>query len=155
MTTRRLAFTGVLAAMYVVLVFAFAPASFGIIQLRLAGLLQGLALCRPEFAVALGVGNFLANQVSPFGFFDWAIMPWFTWAGAYLAWRLRDIPPLALIVQSAIIGVGVATFPLGMAAGLPWLMSFASVSISMLIITTAGYIVLAPAWRRIEDALYV
>lgn len=147
----KITFTAMLAAMYAATVFALAPISFGMVQLRAAGMLQGLALVRPEFAVALGIGNFIANQVSPFGIYDWAIMPFFTWAAAHLAWRLRRLPPLALVTQSLLIAIGVATFPLGLGAGLPWLFSFVSVFGSMLIITTLGYIVLAPAWRYVEQ----
>lgn len=153
MTTRRIVYAGMMTAMYVLLVLVFAPMSFGPIQFRVAGLLQGLALCRPEFAVALGIGNFFANQMSPFGFWDWAIMPWFTWGGAYAAWRLRRIPSIALTVQSVIIAVGVATFPLGLMARLPWLHSFVGVGVSMLIVTSLGYLVLAPAWRYVEQVV--
>ncbi len=153
MTTRRIALTGMIAAIYALLVFALAPVSFSVLQFRVAGLLQGLALCNPMMALGLAVGNFLANLVSPFGVWDWGVMPFVTWAAAYTAWRLRGVPPLALVTQSVMIGAGVATFPLGLGVRLPWLPSFLAVTASMLIITSLGYICLAPAWRAIEREL--
>lgn len=148
--TRQIAYAAITAAIYAAAVLALAPISFGPIQLRAANALKALAICRPEFALGFAIGNFIANQASPFGPLDWAIMPLFDFAAAHLAWRLRTCPPLAIIAQSLTIAIGVATFPLGLGAHLPWPLSFASVALSSAAVITAGTIALVPPFRHLE-----
>jgi uncharacterized membrane protein len=150
---QRTALTGVLAAMYAAAVLALAPLSFAVFQIRVANALKALAICRPEFAFAFAVGDFIANQASPFGLLDWAVMPAFDFVGARLAWKLRRIPPLAILAQSLVIAAGVATFPLGLGARLPWLPSFLSVAASTLLVITIGTLVLVPVFREVEAEL--
>lgn len=147
--TRRVVYAAIIGALYFVAVISLAPVSFHVLQFRAANVLKALALCRPEFAFGFGLGNFFANQASPFGFLDWAVMPLFDVAGALLAWRLRRWRWLAVVAQAGVIAVGVATFPLGLGAGLPWLMSFASVFISSAVIIGAGTLILVPAYKTV------
>jgi len=139
-----------MAALYAVAVVALAPVSFFAVQFRAANMLKALAVCCPEFALGFALGDFIANQASPFGPLDWAIMPVFDFAGAWLAWRLRRLRWGAVVVQSAVIAAGVATFPLGLGAGLPWLASFASVFASTVVIIGAGTLVLVPAFEALH-----
>jgi len=147
--TNQITRAALIAAAYASAVLAFAPISYGIFQLRAATLIKSLAVLRPEFAVGFAIGNLIANQVSPFGIYDWGIMPLFDLAGAYTAYRLRSRPWLAVLAQSLVIAVGVATFPLGLGAHLPWLLSFTSVFLSTLALITAGTIALVPAVKAV------
>lgn len=147
--TKRVVYAAIIGALYFVMVVGLAPVSFHVLQFRAANVLKALALCRPEFAFGFALGNFFANQASPFGVLDWGIMPLFDVAGALAAWHLRRWRWLAVIAQSAVIAVGVATFPLGLGAGLPWLMSFASVFASSAIIIGAGVLMLVPAYEAV------
>lgn len=139
-----------MAALYFVFVVGLAPISFDIIQVRFANVLKALAICDPAFALGYGMGNFFANQMSPFGILDWGIMPFFDIGAALLAYQLRRWKWVAVIAQSALIAIGVATFPLGMGANLPWLASFISVLLSSLLVIGAGTLVLVPAWEAIN-----
>jgi len=147
--TKRAVYAAIVAALYFIMVIGLAPISFHVLQFRVANVLKALALCRPEFALGFGLGNFFANQASPFGVLDWGIMPLFDVAGALAAYQLRRWRWLAVIAQSAVIAIGVATFPLGIGAGLPWSMSFASVFVSSVIIIGAGVLILVPAYKAV------
>lgn len=151
--TKYVVYAAIIGALYFVMVVGLAPISFHILQFRAANVLKALAICRPEFAFGFALGNFFANQASPFGILDWGIMPLFDICGALSAWLLRRIKWLAICVQSATIAVGVATFPLGLGAGFPWLLSFISVFLSSAIIIGAGVVILVPAYKAIENKL--
>lgn len=150
-STRYMVYAAIIGALYFVLVVGLAPISFHILQFRAANVLKALAVCRPEFAFGFALGDFFANQASPFGALDWGIMPFFDVAGALSAYRLRKHKWVAVIVQSAIIAIGVATFPLGLGAGLPWAWSFVSVFLSSIMMIGTGTIILLPAW----DAVFI
>jgi uncharacterized membrane protein len=147
--TRYIVYAAIIGALYFVLVVGLAPISFHVLQFRAANALKALAVCRPEFAFGFALGDFFANQASPFGILDWGIMPFFDVVGALSAYRLRKWKWVAVIVQSVIIGVGVATFPLGLGAGLPWMLSFVSVFLSSMIVIGVGTVILLPAWSTV------
>ena len=144
MPVRILVYGGLLAAAYFVLTVALAPLSYGPIQFRVSELLKPAALLHPAFAVAFGLGNGLANLTSPFGAWDFLVMSLVDALAAYLCWRLRSRPWLAVTVQAVVISLGVAVFPLGMGAGLPFIPSFGSVLASELVLLLGGY---ALIWR--------
>ena len=148
--TRYVVYAAITAALYFVMVVGLAPVSFHILQFRAANVLKALSVCHPAFAFGFGLGNFFANQASPFGVLDWGIMPVFYIGAALIAWTLRKRRWLAVGAQSAVIAVGVATFPLGLGAGLPWLASFVSVFASTVVIIGAGTLILVPAWEAVN-----
>lgn len=149
MKTRTVVNAAIIAALYFVFVIGLAPISFHIFQFRAANVLKSLAVLHPSFGLGYAIGNFFANQMSPFGILDWGIMPFFDFGGAYLAYLLRSKLWLAVGVQSLVIAVGVATFPLGIGAQLPWFGSFISVFISSLLIISAGTIVILPTMKKL------
>ncbi|HHY09393.1 MAG TPA: QueT transporter family protein [Firmicutes bacterium] len=87
---KRWANGGLIAALYIVLVFAFQFASFGPIQFRVAEALTLLPMVFPEAIGGIYVGVMLANILGGFG-------PWDIFGGslvsliaAYLTYRYRD-----------------------------------------------------------------
>ncbi len=68
--TKRLCRTGIIAALYAALTYAFAPFAFGPIQIRPAEALCLLALIYPESILALTVGCALSNLTSPYFIYD-------------------------------------------------------------------------------------
>jgi uncharacterized membrane protein len=148
--TRVIVYGGMVAAVYFVATVAIAPMSYGPVQFRVSELLKPLALYDPFFAVAFLVGNSLANLFSPFGPWDYIVMPIVDCCAALVCWQLRRWPYVAIIVQAIIISAGVAAFPLGMVLGLPFLPTFASVLVSELILLIVGYVVI---WRKYESDL--
>lgn len=69
-TTKRLCRAGVIAALYVVLTYAFSSFAFGPFQVRPAEALCILPLFFPEAVPALFVGCLLSNIVSQYSIYD-------------------------------------------------------------------------------------
>lgn len=136
------------AAAYAVLTIALAPISFGPLQMRVAGLLKPLALVSPVMGIGLAVGVALANLMSPFGMWDFAIMPLVSLMAANVAYRMRRYPWLAMVVQAAIISVGVAVFPLHFGGDIPIWPTVALVFASECALYLIGYALLrkTPLW---------
>ena len=110
---------GLIAAAYAIVTIALAPISYGPLQLRLAGLLKPLALVSPVMGLGLSVGVALANLTSPFGAWDFVAMPLVSLLAANAAYRLRAYSWLAMVIQAAMIAIGVAVFPLYLGGGIP------------------------------------
>lgn len=147
MKTKTIAYSGVYAALYFVLTTVIAPLSYGPFQFRMSNLLKPIALFDPAFALAIGLGTAFANLFSPFGFWDWLIMPCVDLLAAVTCYQLRHWPYLALTIQSVVVSVGVCLFPLGQGAHLPFAATFLPVLIPNLLVPLLGYIFV---WKR-ED----
>lgn len=98
---------------------ALAPISYGPVQFRVAGLLKPLALLSPVMGLGLALGVALGNLTSPFGAWDFVAMPIVSYVAALTAYRLRQWPWMAMVVQAAMVAAGVAVFPLHMGGGIP------------------------------------
>lgn len=61
----------VVAAIYAAITFVIQPIAFGPVQLRASEGLNHLAAWNKRYVVALGIGVFIANLVSPLGWIDW------------------------------------------------------------------------------------
>lgn len=153
MSTKFIVRMAITAALYIVLMLAFAPVSFEALQFRVASVLLSLAVCGPEFAFGVALGNFFANMASPFGVYDFAIMPVFNIVGGLAAYALRRRLPVAIVTQSAIVALGVAVFPLGLGAGLYMPLTFAYVFTSTLVIIAGGSVILLPAYRAVAERI--
>jgi uncharacterized membrane protein len=149
--TRTIVYSGVLAAAYVVLTLALAPISFFQFQFRVSEFLKPAVLWNPVFAVAFGVGTFLANLTSPFGAWDFVAMAFVDALAALACWRMRRHPVVAVTAQAVLISAGVAVFPLHFGGGLPILPSFVSVLASQLILLVGGYYLI---WRKAGPTMF-
>lgn len=145
---RVIVYAGLVAATYAVATITLAPISYGPMQLRLAGLLKPLAMLSPTIGLGLSVGVGLANLTSPFGAWDFVAMPVVSYVAALVAYRLRALPWLAMVVQAAMIAVGVAVFPLYLGGAIPIWPTVAWVFISECGLYLIGYAVLrrTPLW---------
>lgn len=147
-TTRLIVYAALVAASYAVATIALAPISYGPIQLRVAGLLKPLALLSPIMGLGLAVGVGLANLTSPFGAWDFVAMPFFSYVAAITAYRLREWPWTAMVVQALIIAVAVTLFPLYLGGGIPVWPTVVWVFISECSLYLIGYALLrrTPLW---------
>jgi uncharacterized membrane protein len=152
LSPRTIVYAGLVGAAYAVVTIALAPISFGPLQLRVAGLLKPLALLSPVMGLGLAVGVALANLTSPFGAWDFVAMPFVTYAAALVAYRLRRTPWLALLVQAALVSIGVAVFPLDLGGGIPIWPTVAAVFVSEASLYLVGYVLLrrTPLWEGAE-----
>ena len=141
---RRVAIAGVVGALYVVLSLAVAPLAYGPLQFRLGEVLKPLVIKYPVTIPAFAVGVGIVNLFSPLaGGLELILMPIVNLVGGILCWFVAQrvggtIGTYAASLLFAVIiaaGVGVV---LTVAAGLPYLASFASVAASETILLLAG-----------------
>ncbi len=139
----RVAIGGVVGALYVVLSLVVAPFAFGPLQFRVGEALKPLVIKYPVTIAAFGVGTFIVNLFSPFGFLDYALMPFVDVFGGVVCWGLARVfdsrfgTYVAALVYALITSLGVA-FVLAVAGGLPYLATFAYVAVSEVILLLAG-----------------
>ncbi|BBL80826.1 membrane protein [Rubrobacter xylanophilus] len=145
---RTVAVAGVVGALYVVLSLAVAPIAFGPLQFRVGEALKPLVIKHPAVIPALGVGTVIINLFSPFaGVLELAFMPVVDMVGGALCWFVARAVGgtfgsyLASFVYAVFTAAGVGVV-LHVAAGLPYLPSFASVAASEVILLLAGNAVL-------------
>jgi len=87
----------------------------------------------------------LANILSPFGWYDWLLMPIVAVGNYWLAYRLKCWPWLALLLLSIISAVAVAWFPLHMGGGIPFWPTVLMIFVSQVIVIYAGWYVI---WKK-------
>ena len=69
-TTKDIAFTAIIAALYAVLTLIFYPISFMGLQFRFSEIMLILVFFNRKYSVGLVLGCALANLASPLGFYD-------------------------------------------------------------------------------------
>lgn len=140
--TTRIVYAGLIAATYAVLTLALAPLSFGPIQFRLASLLIPLALVSPTYGLGLSVGLALANLASPFGIYDYVLMPIALYIATQIGYKARRWPWLTLPLMAAWSAMAIAYFPLYLGGAIPWWPTAAYIFVSLLTLYLIGYAVL-------------
>jgi uncharacterized membrane protein len=141
---RRVAVAGVVGALYVVLSLAVAPFAFGPLQFRVGEALKPLVIKYPVTIPAFGIGTVIINFFSPFaGVLELAFMPLVDVVGGVLCWFVaRGVGGafgtyLASLLYAIFTAAGVGVV-LTLVAGLPYLVSFASVAASEIILLLTG-----------------
>jgi uncharacterized membrane protein len=139
---RRVAIAGVVGALYVVL--SITPFSYGPVQFRIGEALKPLVIRYPVIIPAFGVGTVIINLFSPFaGPLELIFMPLVDVTGGVLCYLVaRRMGTtlgtyLASLLYALWTAAGVAVV-LAVAAGLPYLASFASVAVSEIILLLLG-----------------
>lgn len=89
-STRRIAKSGVIAALYVVLTLALSALSYGSVQFRVAEALMLLCLFSKDYVVALTVGCFISNIFSNVGAIDTIVGTAATLFAGVCIYLLRD-----------------------------------------------------------------
>jgi uncharacterized membrane protein len=96
-TTHDLIRQSMIAAIYVVLVYVFSFASFGLVQFRLAEILMIFVFFDKKSIVGLTIGCLIANWVGGALVIDIFVGSLATLIGGYLMWQFRKWPILALL----------------------------------------------------------
>lgn len=122
MTNKKLlllAQAAMIAAMYVVLTFVFAPFSFGEVQVRIAEALTVLPIFTPAAVPGLFVGcligNILGGAVLPDIVFGSAA----TLIGAFFTWQLREQHPVIAVFPPILSNAIIVPFVLRFGYGVP------------------------------------
>lgn len=105
MNTKIMARISVIAVLYTVITIAFAPISYGVIQVRFSEALTVLPFLFPEAVLGLFLGCLLSNIFSVLGIFDIIFGSLATLLAAYFTKKMRHpvLAPLPPVVVNAII----------------------------------------------------
>lgn len=154
MPARAIVLAGLIAATYAVVTIALSPISFGPIQLRVATLLIPLCLVSPVYGLGLAVGIALANLTSPFGIYDYALMPLVSFITMQIGYKFRRYPLVTLPLMAAWSALAIAYFPLYLGGGIPWWPTAAFIFVSLLVLYLVGYALLrnTPLWTTVAPA---
>ena len=136
-TTKDLALSSIVGALYVALVFAFFFISFSDIQFRIAEVLLILVIFNPKLAFGIILGTFVANTFAPgsFGIIDGVFGTLATMVGLIGLIAFRKKPIIGLLFPILANGA-IVSFMLVFFTDVPatyWL-SFASVSIGQAVV---------------------
>ncbi|MCH5585667.1 QueT transporter family protein [Shimazuella sp. AN120528] len=126
MTTKNITTVAMIAAIYVLLTYLFAPLSFNYIQFRISEVLTVLPFFTRLAIPGLFIGTIISNLLSPAGIYDVVFGSLATLLAAYLTslTKNRFLAPLPpVIVNAVIIGV-LLGFIGGLQVGIPWLMLY-------------------------------
>lgn len=144
LTTRRVVYIAVIAALYAVFTIAIAPISYSFIQFRVSEVFKALVLFDPWLSLGIGIGTFFANMASPFvGPWELIWMPITDIIGGVLAWMLYKfvlrgrLPIVAMALYALTTGIAVGLMLYALRLGGFWLMS-GMVMASELIILIGG-----------------
>ncbi len=137
----------IIAAIYVVLVFAFQWISFGDIQFRVAELLLLLVFFDKKGAVGLTLGVVIANLFSPMLAYDMTFGVGATLLTLTLMILLRKWPYVALLMPALFNGLLVG-YSLYLAFDLPFIASAISVGIGEFTVT---YIIGLPLYYILKQ----
>lgn len=129
MSTKKVSFmtqAAMIAAIYVVLTYIFAPFSFGEIQVRLAESLTILPLFTPAAIPGLFVGCLIGNIIGGAILPDIILGSLATLIGAFVTWKIGSknqfLAPLPPIISNTIIIPFVLRYSYGVAVPLPFMM---------------------------------
>ncbi|MDR0293350.1 MAG: QueT transporter family protein [Oscillospiraceae bacterium] len=117
---RKIAFSGVIAALYTALVFVTVETSFGFMQFRAAEALTLLPFLFPEAVPGLFIGCMLSNFLSRYGLMDVVIGSSATLLAAVLTAKCKNrwlaaLPPV--LVNALAVGVMIALLDPGLGWG--------------------------------------
>lgn len=108
MKTKPLIQGAVIASIYVVLTFVFAPISYGVMQVRISEALTVLPYFTPVAVPGLFVGCLIANILGPYGAIDMVFGSFATLVSAILSYRLRKtrllVPLPPVLINGFVIG---------------------------------------------------
>ncbi|PKK40635.1 Substrate-specific component QueT of predicted queuosine-regulated ECF transporter [Clostridiaceae bacterium JG1575] len=96
-TVPQLTMAALIAALYVVLTYAFDAVSFGPIQFRLSEALNLFAFFHPVFILGVTLGCFLSNLPSPLGLPDLLFGTLHTFLSVLVIWKIRRITLASLV----------------------------------------------------------
>lgn len=119
-------------------------------QFRVAGLLIPLALVNPAYGLGLAVGVGLANLFSPFGWYDFLLMPIAILITSRLGYQTRSRPWSALLLMAVLNALAIAFFPLYLGGGIPWWPTAGLIFVSLFVLYAIGYPLLrrSPLWSE-------
>lgn len=106
--TKFLTQAAMIAAIYVVLVEAFKPFAYGMMQVRVAEVMTVLPYFTPAAIPGLTIGVMISNIIGPYGMLDIVLGTLATFIAAYLSYKMSKkilVPLPPILVNAVIIGL--------------------------------------------------
>ncbi len=160
MQNKRTAFiaqSAMIAAIYVALVYVFAPISFGQIQFRIAEALTILPVFTPAAIPGLFIGCILGNILGGAVIFDTVFGSLATLIGAFFTWKLRNahpfLAPVPPILSNTLIIPFVLRYAYAILLPIPYLML--TVGIGEVIACGVLGLLLYYALRKYKDIVFL
>ena len=126
----------VVAALYVAISLTIAPASYGMIQLRIADIFCLLCLYDKKYIYSNIIGVFLVNLFSPLGIVDVIVGTLVTAICGFTSYLIKN-KWLYSVICSVIIGFGIGTELYYVFGGSYWI-NVASIIVSTIIVLAVG-----------------
>lgn len=144
-----------IAAIYVVLTYVFAPFSFGEIQVRIAEALTILPVFTPAAVPGLFTGCFIGNILGGAILPDIVFGSIATLTGAFFTWRLGEKNPLFAPVPPILANTVIVPFVLKFGYGVPLPIPFMMVTVSVGEVLSCGVLglLLYQALRKYKSML--
>lgn len=148
-------YMALIAAMYAVLTIMFAPISYGILQFRIADVLQSTVLKDQKYIFGLGLGVFIANMFSnvggPLDYYFMPLVEILAGISAYYIYKntkkkFSDFIAMGIFSFIISCGVGIVLYYV---LGIPFYIGFSIVFVSQIIINFCGVIIIKKIWDRI------
>ncbi|GAA0181830.1 QueT transporter family protein [Clostridium sediminicola] len=135
---KKIAYIGIIAAIYAVMTWTVAPISYGAVQFRISEVLVLLAFVDKLYIPGLFMGCVIANIASPFGLVDVIIGSFATLISVYMINKSKNLFVASLwpsIFNAILIGA-----ELYIAFNLPFLETAAWIAFGeFVVVTCAGY----------------
>lgn len=152
---KTLAYTGIIAALYVVINTVLGGASFGPIQMRVSNTLYQLVAFNKKFYFGLVLGVFIANMFSPLGWYDLVFGVGTTVLGLGVGILVNKKVSNQLVKQIVIAAfVTLATLlvaiELHMVFGVPILMTWLTVGAGQLVSQVIGIFLIRAISKRFD-----
>lgn len=145
-----------IAALYVALTLAFAPLSFGQVQMRVSEALTILPVFTPAAIPGLFIGCLIANLTGGAMLVDVIAGSLATLAAAWCTYRLRRLHPLAFPLPPILANAVVVPFVLRYAYGVPLPIPFMMLTVGAGEAAAAGVLglVLYAALRKFAPVIF-
>ena len=137
---RFMTHAAMIAAIYVVLTYLFAPFSFGEIQIRLSEALTILPLFTPAAIPGLFIGCLLGNILGGAILPDIIFGSLATLIGAFFTWKLRQKGPIIGVLPPIVANSLIVPFVLRLGYGVPLPLPFMALTVGIGEILSCGVI---------------
>jgi len=142
--TKMICISGVVMAMYIVIMFATQGFAFGAYQIRIATALYALSYPLPFLVLPLALANMLANAMGPMGIWDMLggfVIGLITSGGVYLVrrfhWPMILVIPVIILAPAFIVPIWLSYI-----LGVPYFMLVISLAIGQTLPAIVGYLLI-------------
>lgn len=148
--TKDLTQISLVACLYLVLTLSFSSISYLPSQFRVAEMIKPISTFSKKFAISMMLGNFLSNLFSPFiGPMELIFMPLSNLVGCIIGYYIGKYTHrlIGSIFIAFWISASVA-FMLKIVADLPFVLTFASMVVSEVILMVSGYFIINYMYKK-------